>query len=104
MAWTLSIITMDNYPIVLGMDFLDSVKVVSIPLTNTMCILGEGDMNMAPLARKTNMQVKQLLTMQLHKGVKKPHPTYISILKDESKNDLEMCLVRSNTFLRSSRV
>lgn len=83
------------------MDFLDSVKVA---LTNTMCILGEGDMNMAPLARKTNMQVKQLLTMQLHKGVKKPHPTYISILKDESKNDLEMCLVRSNTFLRSSRV
>ena len=61
-----SVITMDDYPIVLGMDFLDNVKAVPILLANTMCIVGEGNMSMVPLARESNLQVKHLSTMQLH--------------------------------------
>lgn len=82
------IITMDDYPIVLGMDFLDNVKAVPIPLANMMCIVGEGNMSMVPLARESNLQVKHLSAMQLHKGVKKAYPTYLAMLKEDIENPL----------------
>lgn len=37
---------------VLGMVFMDSIKVVPIPFANTMCIVGERIPSMIPLARE----------------------------------------------------
>lgn len=74
---------MDDYSIVLGMEFFDNVKVMPILLDNTMCIMGEESMCMVTLPRETNMQVKKLSN-----GMKKAYLTYIVILKEESKSPL----------------
>lgn len=66
-----SVVTMDDYPIVLGMEFMDRVKAVPIPFANTMCILEEGNTSIVPLSRSPNAQAKQLSAMQLSKGLKK---------------------------------
>lgn len=74
---------MDDYSIVLGMEFFDNIKVVPILLDNTMCIMGEESMCTVTLPRETNMQVKKLSN-----GVKNAYLTYIVILKEESKSPL----------------
>ena len=74
--------------IMLGIDFLDSVKVMPIPFANMMCFVGEGNMSMVPLARESNLQVKYLSAMQLHKGVKKAYLTYIAMLNEDTENPL----------------
>ena len=35
----LTVVTMDDFDVVLGLEFLDKVKVVLVSYTNTMCIL-----------------------------------------------------------------
>ncbi|GFZ03719.1 hypothetical protein Acr_16g0003430 [Actinidia rufa] len=47
-----TVVPMDDYPIVLGMEFLDGVQAFPIPFAETMCIMGEGSACMVPLARK----------------------------------------------------
>jgi hypothetical protein len=66
-----SIVPMDDYPIVLGMKFMDRVKAVPIPFANTMCILEEGNTCMVPLARETFLQSRHISAMQLSEGIKK---------------------------------
>ncbi|XP_028794242.1 uncharacterized protein LOC114749870 [Neltuma alba] len=79
-----SIVTMDDYPIVLGMEFMDKVKAVPIPFANTMCILEEGNPRLVPLERETQLREKQISAMQLSKGIKKKQPTYLVALEEEA--------------------
>ncbi|XP_048229117.1 uncharacterized protein LOC125369880 [Ricinus communis] len=44
-----SIITMDDYKMVLDIEFLDKVNAFPLPFTNTMCILEQGNTCMVPL-------------------------------------------------------
>ncbi|XP_050212403.1 uncharacterized protein LOC126663714, partial [Mercurialis annua] len=83
-----SVVPMDDYPIVLGIEFMDHVKAVPIPFANTMCILEEGNTCMVPLARETSLKAKQLSAMQLSKGVKKAQPTFLATLKEERAEPL----------------
>ncbi|VFQ91468.1 unnamed protein product [Cuscuta campestris] len=78
-----SVVTMDDYPIVLGMEFMDKVKAIPIPFANTMCILDEGNTRLVPLKREARLREKQISTMQLSKGIKKKQPTYLVALKEE---------------------
>ena len=78
-----SIVPMDDYAIVLGIDFMDQVSVVPIPCANTMCILEEGNVRMVPLAREASLQAKRLSAIQLFKGVKKVQPTFLVALKED---------------------
>ena len=73
---------MDDYAIVLGIDFIDQVSDIPIPCANTMCILKKGHVRMVPLAREASLQAKQLSAMQLSKGVKKARPTFLVALKE----------------------
>ncbi|GFS38830.1 hypothetical protein Acr_00g0059690 [Actinidia rufa] len=62
-----TVVPMDDYPIVLGMEFLDGVWAFPIPFAETMCIMGEGSACMVPLAREALLKFKTLSTMQLSK-------------------------------------
>ncbi|KAF7821631.1 Retrovirus-related Pol polyprotein from transposon 17.6 [Senna tora] len=77
------VVTMDNYPIVLGMEFLDKVKAVLVQFANTMCILEEGNMCMVPLELEAKIKAKSISAMQLAKIMKKAQPTYVAAIKEE---------------------
>jgi len=52
---------MDDCPIVLGMEFLDSVNAVPIPCANTLAILGEKNGPcLVPLAREGSVKATQI--------------------------------------------
>lgn len=71
-------------PLVLGIEFMDQVKVVPIPFVNSLCILEEGNTHLVQLERETRLQEKQISAMQLAKRVKKMEPTYLVALKEET--------------------
>ncbi|KAF7821658.1 Transposon Ty3-I Gag-Pol polyprotein [Senna tora] len=77
------VVTVDDYPIVLGMEFLDKVKAVLVPFANTMCTLEEGNSCMVPLEREAKIKAKSISAMQLAKGMKKAQPTYVAAIKEE---------------------
>ncbi|GFS31769.1 hypothetical protein Acr_00g0019100 [Actinidia rufa] len=62
-----TVVPMDDYPIVLGMEFLDGVRAFPIPFAEIMCIMGEGSACMEPLAREALLKSKTLSAMQLSK-------------------------------------
>ncbi|GFZ20044.1 tetratricopeptide repeat (TPR)-like superfamily protein [Actinidia rufa] len=62
-----TVVPMDDYPIVLGMEFLDGVRAFPIPFTEIMCIMGEGSACMVPLVREALLKSKILSAMQLSK-------------------------------------
>ncbi|GFY80884.1 hypothetical protein Acr_01g0006930 [Actinidia rufa] len=62
-----TVVPMDDYPIVLGMEFLDGVRAFPIPFAETMCIMSEGSACMVPLAREALLKSKTLSAMQLSK-------------------------------------
>nr|GMD93521.1 WPP domain-associated protein [Ipomoea batatas] len=54
-------VQMDDCPIVLGMEFLDSVNAVPIPCANTLAILGEKNGPcLVPLAREGSVKATQI--------------------------------------------
>ncbi|GFY89872.1 hypothetical protein Acr_07g0000690 [Actinidia rufa] len=61
-----TVVPMDDYPIVLGMEFLDGVRAFPIPFAETMCIMGEGSACMVPLVREASKS-KTLSALQLYK-------------------------------------
>jgi len=64
----LTIVIMDDFDVVLGLKFLNKVKVVLVPYTNTMCIF-EGKACTVPIKRE-NVSSKMLSTLQISKGVR----------------------------------
>ncbi|KAI3451352.1 hypothetical protein Pfo_008017 [Paulownia fortunei] len=61
-----SVAPMDDFKVVLGMDFLRKVTTIPMPSFNSVCILE-----------------KERLAMQITKGVKRGKPTYLATLKEE---------------------
>ena len=43
---------MDDFDVVLGLEFLDKMKAVLVPYTNTICILEEGKACTVPIKRE----------------------------------------------------
>lgn len=76
------VMLMDDYSIVLGMAFMDNMKVVPITCANSMPILEENITNVVPLLRETCIEAKQLLAMQCSKGIKKRRPTFLEAPKE----------------------
>ena len=63
----LTVVTMDDFDVVLGLEFLDKVKVVLVPYTNTMCILEERACTV--LIKQENVSSKMLSILQISKEV-----------------------------------
>ncbi|CAI9281206.1 unnamed protein product [Lactuca saligna] len=86
----LTVVHMDDYRMVLGMDFLDNVRPWSFERDDTMRITKGSIIHIVPL--KINRIGSQILSiMQLNKGLKKSEAKFMTTLKEEivpSKMDI----------------
>lgn len=67
----LSVIPMDDFKLVLGMEFMDKVKAFLMPFANSLCILNGGRTSMVPTERSAKVETKMFSVMQLEKGCSK---------------------------------
>ena len=74
---------MDDFKMVLGMGFLQKVKVVPLPFLRSMVILKEEKPCMVPTVTKGTLKTPMLSAMQVKKGLKRKEVTYLAILKEE---------------------
>lgn len=63
-----SLVELDDYPMVLDMEFINKNRVVPIPFTETMFIVGDRNTTMVPLSREELQQAKTISTMTLSWG------------------------------------
>ena len=73
----------DDFKMVLRMDFLQKVKAVPLPFLRSMAILGEEKPCMVPTVTKGSPKTPMLSTMQVKKGLKRKEVTYLATLKKE---------------------
>ncbi|RVW47393.1 Retrovirus-related Pol polyprotein from transposon 297 [Vitis vinifera] len=74
---------MDDFKMVLGMDFLQKVKAVPLPFLRSMAILEEEKPCMVPTVTEGTPKTPMLSTMQVKKGLKREEVTYLATLKEE---------------------
>ncbi|XP_012837907.1 PREDICTED: uncharacterized protein LOC105958449 [Erythranthe guttata] len=83
-----SVAPMDDFKVVLGMDFFRKVMAISMPCFNSVCILEKGTPCMVPAINGTtkegSTQPRQLSAMQVANGVRRGEPTFLAALKEES--------------------
>ncbi|WZZ33691.1 hypothetical protein YC2023_017092 [Brassica napus] len=80
-----SVIPMDDFKVVLGMDFMRQVSAIPMPALSSVCILEKGSPCMIPTLEEKSEGTKQLSAMQLTKGVKKGEPTFLAMMKVEDE-------------------
>lgn len=66
-----SVVNMDDFKMVLGIEFIDSMCTFPIAFCNTICIMGESDAHMVPMTREASIKVKTISAMQVKKVLKK---------------------------------
>ena len=74
---------MDDFKIVIGMDFLRQVRAVPIPFLRSMAILEDEASCMVPTITENKAKTPMLFAMQLEKGLKKNEVTYSAALKED---------------------
>ena len=74
---------MDDFKIVIGMDFLCQVRAVPIPFLRSMPILEKEAPCMVPTITESKAKTPMLSAMQLEKGLKKNEVTYLAALKED---------------------
>ncbi|CAL8996076.1 unnamed protein product [Prunus brigantina] len=75
-----SVISMDDYDVMLGMEFMDKVKAFPIPFYNSMCIAQGGAMSCMVLMVRQQGESKPLSAMQFSKSWKKGEPTFLATM------------------------
>ncbi|KAF2286592.1 hypothetical protein GH714_021001 [Hevea brasiliensis] len=78
-----SVVSMDDYSCVLGMDFMDRVRAIPIPFANSLCIVEDKGACTVPL-RRGRAAGSTLSALQLAKGVRKLEPTFLVALQAEN--------------------
>ncbi|RVW46127.1 hypothetical protein CK203_076184 [Vitis vinifera] len=79
---------MDDFKMVLGMDFLQKVKAMPLPFLRSMVILEEEKPCMVPTVTKGTLKTSMLSAMQVKKGLKRKKVTYLATLKEEKDDGL----------------
>ena len=79
---------MDDFKIVIGIDFLRQVRAVPIPFLRSMAILEEEAPCMVPTITESKAKTPMLSAMQLEKGLKKNEVTYLAALKDHTVDSM----------------
>ncbi|XP_077242396.1 uncharacterized protein LOC143882895 [Tasmannia lanceolata] len=84
-AWSgttnLMAVPLDDFHIILGIEFLNQAKAVPMPYLNSLCMFGEKAPCMIPATRQERKDVEHLTALQLKKGLKKGEPTFVATLK-----------------------
>nr|KAJ0206902.1 hypothetical protein LSAT_V11C500256870 [Lactuca sativa] len=78
----LTVVHMDDYRMVLGMDFLDNVRPWSFERDDTMRITKGSIIHIVPLKRNM-IGSRMLSTMKLNKGLKKSETKFMTTLEEE---------------------
>ena len=77
-----TVVKMDDYGMVIGLEFMDKVRAFPIPFYNIFCIVADGEMPcVVPVARQARDKTKVLSAMQLAKAWKKGEATFLATLK-----------------------
>ena len=79
---------MDDFKVVIGMDFLRQVKAVPIPFLRSMAILEEEAPCMVPTITEGKARTPMLSAIQLEKGLKNNEVTYLAALKDDTVDSM----------------
>lgn len=61
---------LDDFQVILGMDFLHAAKVLPMPYLGSVCIFGEETPCMIPVAQKGKSETEFPSAIQLEKGLK----------------------------------
>ncbi|KAA0060659.1 Asp_protease_2 domain-containing protein [Cucumis melo var. makuwa] len=79
------VVKMDDFDVVLGMEFLLEHQVIPMPLAKCLAIIGS-----APFVVQTDLRqpngLKMISAMQLKKGLTRDEPTFMAIPLDSSEN------------------
>ncbi|XP_062075961.1 uncharacterized protein LOC133780099 [Humulus lupulus] len=82
-GWTnWSIVNMDDYNVVLGMEFFDQTKAILIPYANQVCI--SDDAGSCVVSTRTTMEIEEraLSALQFKRGMHQEGVSYLAILKE----------------------
>ena len=74
---------MDDFKMVLRMDFLQKVKAVPLPFLRSMVVLEEEKSCMVPTVTEGTLKTPMLSAMQVKKGLKREEVAYLGTLKEE---------------------
>ncbi|GJU87434.1 gag-aspartyl protease domain-containing protein [Tanacetum coccineum] len=78
----LSVVPMDDYKLVLGIELFDKVQAIPITFTNTLCILNGDRVCMVAMERGTKSGAKMMSAIQLESGFKELKQNLSSISSD----------------------
>ncbi|XP_059654537.1 uncharacterized protein LOC132301286 [Cornus florida] len=84
----LLVVPMDDFKLVLGLEFLDKVRAFPIPFANTMCIMEGNTACMVPVERGAKLEAQALSAMQFKKGFKKGETSYLATLLETPDDEL----------------
>nr|GEU73013.1 zinc finger, CCHC-type [Tanacetum cinerariifolium] len=77
----LSVVPMDDIKVVLGLEFLDKVRVFPMSFANSLCILDGGKTCMVSMERDAKSEAKTLSAMKFKKGFNKSEPCYLAVTR-----------------------
>ncbi|GKE64791.1 hypothetical protein Tco_1518952 [Tanacetum coccineum] len=84
---------MDDFKVVLGLEFLDKVRAFPMPFANSLCILDGGNTCMVSTERDAKSGANTLSAMQFKKGFNKSEPCYLAVTRletDEGSSKVEV--------------
>nr|GEV84874.1 hypothetical protein [Tanacetum cinerariifolium] len=84
----LSVVLMDDFKVVLGLEFLDKVRAFPMPFANSLCILDGGKTCMVSMERDAKSGSKTLSAMQFKKGFNKSEHCYLAVTRLETDEGL----------------
>ncbi|GJW49012.1 putative retrotransposon gag domain, aspartic peptidase domain protein [Tanacetum coccineum] len=80
----LSVVSMDDFKVIIGLEFLDKVRAFPMPFANSLCILDGGKTFMVSTERDAKSGAKTLSAMQFKKGFNKSEPCYLAVTRLET--------------------
>nr|GEV01859.1 hypothetical protein [Tanacetum cinerariifolium] len=89
----LSVVSMDDFKVVLGLEFLDKVRAFPMSFANSLCILDGGKTCIVSTEPDAKSGSKTLSAMQFKKGFNKNEPCYLAVTRletDEGSSKVEV--------------
>ncbi|GJZ79971.1 putative nucleotidyltransferase, ribonuclease H, partial [Tanacetum coccineum] len=81
----LSVVPLDYFKVVLGLEFIDKVRAFPIPFANSLCIINGGKTFMVSIQCDAKSGVKTLFTMKFKKAFNKREPCYLAVTRLETE-------------------
>ncbi|KAK2988026.1 hypothetical protein RJ640_011289 [Escallonia rubra] len=87
-----SVVTMDDFKLILGLEFLRDTKTTVMPCTNSLAMLGSKPCVIPTISPRAGE--RSISALQLKKGIKRDETTYLAMLRAGSTNSVADALSR----------